>query len=284
VIRSWLFVPGDHPRKIERALDSGADALIFDWEDAVGPGNKQAARDMVSTMLAQAPAQGPALFVRINAWDSEFIEDDLAALPVSRLRGVVLPKSCGPGHILRLCTRLKTLEQAAGLDGDPLQIVAVATENAASVLALSDFRQPLPRLTGLMWGAEDLAADLGVFRNRDASENYRPPFLLARNLTLMAAAASQTCAIDAVFTDFRNLSGLADECRAARLDGFGAKAAIHPDQVAVINAAFQPSAEERAWASRVIDTLGGATGVAVLDGKMIDIPHLRLARRLLSGD
>ncbi|MFT5532960.1 MAG: citrate lyase subunit beta/citryl-CoA lyase [Burkholderiaceae bacterium] len=284
MIRSWLFVPGDQARKIDKAFSSGADALIFDWEDAVAPANKQAARSVLSAALAARaawPAEKPLVFIRINGWDTTFIDDDLIALPVAHIHGVVLPKSCGPADVVRLGERLRGLEQAAGVAQGTLQIVAVATETAASVLALTDFRLPVPGLAGLMWGAEDLAADLGVFRNRDAAGTYRAPFLLARNLTVLAAAAAGTLAIDAVYTDFRDLAGFRAECQAARDDGFQAKAAIHPDQVAIINAVFSGTADEQAWARRVIAAFEAGDGVAVLDGKMIDVPHWRLARRLL---
>lgn len=282
MIRSWLFVPGDHPRKMERSFDSGADALIFDWEDAVAPANKPAARSLGRVILNAAPARRPALFVRVSGLGTRFFEEDLAALPLELLQGIVLPKSCGPKDIQRLSARLAPLEQAAGLPEYAIKVVAIATETAASVLALTAFRHPIPRCAGLMWGAEDLSAELGTFRNRDESGNYRQPFMLARNLTIFAAAATQSSAIDAVFTDFRNLDGLAAECRTARLDGFSAKAAIHPDQVPVINDAFRPTDAEMQWATRVIETLDSNTGVAVLDGQMIDVPHLRLARRLLN--
>lgn len=282
MMRSWLFVPGDQTRKIARAFESASDAIIIDWEDAVAPAAKTAARLVLADLLGSKPVVRPALFVRVNALDSPFFEDDLAALPLAHIAGIVLPKACGPADVVRLANRLTTIEQTAGLPLDRLKIVAVATETAASVLALSDFRQPLARLSGLMWGAEDLAADLGVFENRDHHGDYRAPFLLARNLSLMAATASACMAIDAVFTDYRNLAMLEAECLAAKQDGFNAKAAIHPDQVAVINAAFAPTATELAWARQVVALLDGATGVAVLNGKMIDVPHLRLAQRLLN--
>lgn len=281
--RSWLFVPGDSSRKMERAFESGADALIFDWEDAVAPTKKDAARALLPQVLADAPEIGPALYVRVNALDTPFIDQDLSRLPLGRIAGVVLPKSCGPQHVMRLAQRLAEIEGQAGTTETPLEIVSIATETAASVLALSDFRQPVPRLKGLLWGGEDLAADMGVFRNRDDQGVYRPPFLLARNLMLFAAAAAQALAIDAVFTDFRNLEALDKECREARGDGFGGKAAIHPDQVPVINSAFVRDEQELEWARRIQAAFDTAHGVGVLDGQMIDAPHLSLAGKILSS-
>lgn len=280
--RSWLFVPGDSSRKLARGVQSGADALIVDWEDAVGPANKPAARALTNGFLRDHKPDGQRVFIRVNALGSRFIEEDLAALPLDRIDGVVLPKSCGPADIEDLSGRLDVLEKEVGLAAGRLRIVPVATETAASVLALHDFRAPLARLEGLMWGAEDLAVDIGVFQNRDENGAYRPPFLVARQLTVLAAGAARCASIDAVFTDFRDLDRLAQECRAARADGFVAKAAIHPDQIAVIHAAFKPSADEIRWAERIVAALDAQTGVGVVDGAMVDQPHLRLAQRLLA--
>jgi citrate lyase subunit beta/citryl-CoA lyase len=279
--RSWLFVPGDSARKIERALAGEADALIFDWEDAVAPAAKVAAREITVGALAAAAPDGARCWIRVNALDSPYFTADVAALPLASIAGVVLPKACGMADIERLGQVLSNAEAAAGLPGGRIGIVSIATETAASVLALSEFRRPVPRLVALMWGAEDLAGDLGVGRNRDASGAYRAPFALARNLTLIAAAAAQCGAIDAVRVDFRAADALVAEAAEARADGFVGKAAIHPDQVAPINRAFMATADERAWAERVVVAMAGG-GLAVVDGRMVDAPHLRLARRILS--
>ncbi|MCE9659047.1 MAG: CoA ester lyase [Burkholderiales bacterium] len=278
--RSWLFVPGDSARKIERALQGEADALIFDWEDSVVPAQKATAREV--TVAALAASRPPPLrcWIRVNALLSPEFAADLAALPAAAIAGVMLPKCCGPADVERLGEALATVEKSAGITVGRLGIVGIATETAASVLALSDFRRPVPRLTGLMWGGEDLAGDLGVARNRDEAGRYREPFRLARSLVLLAAAAAECSAIDAVFVDVRDADAFAAECREGRADGFAAKAAVHPDQVGPINDAFGATADERAWAERVVVALA-EHGVAVLDGRMIDLPHLRLARRIL---
>lgn len=279
--RSWLFVPGDSARKIERALAGDADALILDWEDAVAPTAKGAARDVTVATLAAVRSPSARCWIRVNALDSPYFAADLASLPVAAIAGVVLPKACGLADLERLRAALDAAEAAAGRRGDELGIVAIVTETAASVLALGEYRRPVPRLVALMWGAEDLAGDLGVARNRDTAGAYRAPFLLARNWMLLAAAAAECSAIDAVRVDFRDLDALAAEADQARADGFTAKAAIHPDQIAPINRAFAATADERAWAERVVAALAGG-GLAVVDGRMVDAPHLRLARRILS--
>ncbi len=278
--RSWLFVPGDSARKIERALQGEADALIFDWEDSVLPASKAAARDVTVAALAQARPPPLRCWIRVNALASPELADDLAALPAAMIAGVLLPKCCGPADVERLGEALATVERNAGITVGRLGIVGIVTETGASVLALSEFRRPVPRLSAVMWGGEDLAGDLGVPRNRDPSGRYREPFRLARSLTLLAAAAAECSAIDAVFVDVRDAAGLAAECRDGRADGFVAKAAVHPDQVAPIHDAFGATAEEKAWAGRVVAALAGS-GVAVVDGRMVDMPHLRLARRIL---
>lgn len=278
--RSWLFVPGDSAHKIERALASDADALILDWEDGVAPAAKDAAREVTVAAVAGRTVSARC-WIRINALDSPHFAADLASLPVAAIAGVVLPKACGLADIERLGGVLDMAEAASGRRGGKLGVVAIVTETAASVLALGEFRRPVPRLVALMWGAEDLAGDLGVARNRDAGGAYRAPFRLARNLMLLAAAAAECSAIDAVRVDFRDLDALAAEASEARADGFTAKAGIHPDQVAPINRAFAATVDERAWAERVVVAMVGE-GLAVVDDRMVDAPHLRLARRILS--
>lgn len=253
---------------------------MLDWEDAVAAASKPAARAATAAALEAAGEPAARIWIRLNALHTALFEDDLQQLPATRIAGVVLPKACGPRDVQTLGERLAAVERRHGLGEGTLRIVTVASETAASALALTEFRAPLPRLAGMLWGAEDLAADLGALANRDAGRRYRRPFLLARDLVLMAAAATQSLPIDAVQVDFRDLEGLAFECEEARTDGFAAKATIHPMQLETIHAAFSSSEAERAWAQRVCDALAGG-GVAVVDGKMVDAPHLRMARRLL---
>jgi citrate lyase subunit beta/citryl-CoA lyase len=279
--RCWLFVPGDSQRKIERAPPGESDALIIDWEDAVAPDAKAKARATTLAALASAKPLAERCWIRVNALGSEHFDADIAHLPLAAIAGVVLPKACGIGDIERLGRVLTQREQAAGVTGARSGIVAIVTETAASVLALSEFRRPLPRLKAMMWGGEDLAGDLGVARNRDDAGAYRAPFQLARNLMLLAAAAAQCQAIEAVRVDYTDLDALASEALQARNHGFTAKAAIHPSQVDPIQRVFAPSEAERDWARRVVEALADG-GLAVVDGRMVDAPHLRLARRILS--
>jgi len=282
-MRSLLFVPGDDERKLAKGLASAADALILDLEDAVAPARKGAARELCAKAIASAKT-AKKLFVRINGLDTGETLSDLAAIVVARPFGVVLPKCRGGEDVRALADHLSQFEAKAGTAPGQTRILPIATENGASMFGLGSYGPPAhPRLCGLMWGGEDLAADLGAIANRDARGAYTAPYQLARSLCLYAAAAVSLPAIDAVFTDFRDTEGLKAEAAEGLRDGYSGKAAIHPGQVEPINAAFTPTAADVEQARRIIAAFEGsaATGVASLDGKMLDRPHLRSAQRVL---
>lgn len=282
MIRSWLFVPGDSARKFERAMTGAADALILDLEDSVAPASKAAARDAARSMLG-AERGGKALFVRVNALDTGLTLADLAAVMPARPDGIVLPKCSSADDLRRLDLYLDAFEAAVGHSVGATKILAIGTETAQSLFRLGDYRGVSSRLCGLMWGAEDLSASLGASRNRHDGQ-FLGAFQLARNLCLAGAAAAGVDPIDTVYVDIEDLDGLREETLAARRDGFVGKAVIHPKHVDVVNAAFVPSEEEVAWARRVIAAFeeSSGTGVARLDGKMIDQPHLKNARQILA--
>ena len=278
-IRSLLFVPGDSEAKMLKALSSDADAVIVDLEDAVAPEAKEFARTVTADVLAQADRNGKPVFVRLNAFDTAMTAIDLAAVMAGRPWGVVLPKCTGGADIARLSHFLEALEAREGIDPGTTRILTVATESATATLALS---VPLvaSRLWGLLWGGEDLAASLGALANRDETGVYTFPYQFARAQCLYAANAAGAQAVDAVYTDFRDMSGLEAECQAAVRDGFNAKAAIHPAQCSVINRVMTPTDQQLDWARMVMSVLASA-GVARLDGRMIDIAHKRIAERML---
>lgn len=279
-MRSFLFVPADSQRKIDKSFGTSADALILDLEDAVAPERKAEARHLVRDALARDRA-GRQVFVRVNALDTGLTLTDLSAVMAGAPDGVVLPKCAGRGDVVHLDRLLDGMEAALGLPMRRTRIIAVATETPAAVLGLAGYVGSSERLWGLMWGAEDLAGALGASANRSGGR-YRAPFELARNLCLLGAAAAGVVAIDAVFTDIADSDGLLAEACEARVDGFGAKALIHPDQCDIVNQAFLPSEAEIRWAQRVLDALGiSSLGVVRLDGKMIDRPHEIQARRIL---
>lgn len=281
-MRSLLFVPGDSPKKLSRALDTRADALIVDLEDSVAPAAKAQARAIVAEFVA-INRDAKAIFVRVNALETGLAEADLAAIMAARPFGIMLPKAAGPASVDRLSALLRVEEARHGVADGATRILPIVTETAAATLMTPLFRAPHPRLAGLTWGAEDLSADLGASATRRADGGYADPYRLARGLTLLAAAACETPAIDTVYVDFADLDGLAAECAEAARDGFVAKMAIHPAQVATINAAFTPSAAAIAHAEEVVAAFAAAghAGVAAIRGQMVDRPHLRRAERLL---
>jgi citrate lyase subunit beta / citryl-CoA lyase len=285
-MRSLLFVPGDSPRKLAKALGAGADVLILDLEDSVAPDGKTAARRSVRDFLREAKREAahPALYVRINALESGLSEADLDEVMVAAPDGIMLPKCEGAADVQLLDSRLAVREALHGLPDGTTRILPIATETPAALFGMPSYRGSSPRLAGLAWGAEDLAAAIGASANKDGDGDWLPPFGLARHLCLFAAAAAQVAAIDTVFTDFRDLGGLKREADAAARDGFTGKLAIHPGQVAVINEAFTPSDEAVTQARRVLAAFAqaGDAGVVGLDGAMLDRPHLEAARRLLA--
>lgn len=280
-MRSMLFVPGDSPRKFEKASQGNADALIVDLEDSVVAEKKDDARALTRTML-QAPRTTQQLYVRINALDTDRALGDLAAIMPAAPNGIVLPKSRGGDDVRRVALWLDAFEAAANIAAGSTRIVVVATETAGSIFGLGSYKDCSPRLVGLMWGAEDLAASLGATENGSGGV-FHSPYRLARDLCLMGAAAADITAIDTVYTDIDNLAGLEQETRAARRDGFTCKALIHPKHVDIVNAAFEPTVAERTWAEKVVAAFAENpdAGTLRLDGKMLDKPHLRAAQKIL---
>ena len=286
-LRSMLFVPADSERKLAKALDSRADALILDLEDAVAPARKPAARQAAAAfVVAQAKAHSASLFVRINPLDSGLALDDLATVVVPGLAGIMLPKTTSAEDVRRLGYYLDVLESRAGMARGTVRVVPVATETAQAMLTMASFVLGIPRLTGLTWGAEDLSAALGAISNREADGSLSPLYVFANSMCLCAAASAGVDAIDTLHADFRDGDGLAAACAVARRRGFRGKIAIHPDQVDIINGAFTPSEAEIAAARRIVDAFAAQphAGTLSIDGVMVDLPHLKQARRTLGLD
>jgi citrate lyase subunit beta/citryl-CoA lyase len=284
-MRSFLFVPGDSPKKLEKGMNSGADVLLIDLEDSVALDSKDEARRITAAFLSEQgkDTDRPRLFVRVNGLTTGLIDADLDGVMRSAPDGIVLPKAVGGADVAHLGAKLAVREAEFGLADGATRILAIATETAAGVFALGTFAGASHRLMGLTWGGEDLSADLGAETNRAEDGTYTDPYRLARSLTLLGAAAAGVDAIDSVFTNFRDMAGLGAECRAARRDGFVAKMAIHPAQVPVINEAFTPSPEAIERAQAVIEAFKANPGAGVVgvNGEMLDRPHLLRAERLL---
>ncbi len=284
-MRSWLFVPADSQKKLEKALIAGADALIVDLEDSVAKEAKPAAREMAGKFIsANRASKGPALYVRINPLDSGMASADLDAVMPSGPAGIVLPKACARQSGEQLANMLNGYEARRGIEVGSTSILPIITETAASVTAIASWTGPMPRLSGLTWGAEDLSADLGIANPRGNAGNYTDVFRHARLSTIVAAGACETDAIDTVYIDFRDETGLRRECEDGARDGFTGKLAIHPAQVPVINEVFSVPERDLEEAKRVIAAFADNpdAGVIGIDGKMVDRPHLRRAERILA--
>jgi citrate lyase subunit beta/citryl-CoA lyase len=261
--------------------------LIFDLEDSVSPPNKAMAREMVTAFLNARPrgSRSAQLWVRVNPLDSDFVLGDLAMIVAGAPDGIMLPKANGPEDVRTLSNYLDALEAQAGVEAGTIRILPVATETAVAPFRLGDYATArLKRLAGITWGAEDLSAAVGASTNLDESGQWALTYRLVRSLTLLAAHAAGVQAIDTLFADFRDEAGLRASCHAARAEGWTGRLAIHPAQVAAINDSFMPTDGEIEHARRVVaafDAAGGAGTVAV-DGKMLDIPHLKQASTLLA--
>jgi citrate lyase subunit beta/citryl-CoA lyase len=285
-MRSLLFVPGDSPRKLDKGLTSGADALLLDLEDSVSPERKAEARATTLSFLNEARTvkDRPRLYVRVNGLATGLTDADLDAVVAGHPDGIVFPKAEGGAAVVHCDAKITAREAIHGLPDGALDIIAIATETAAALFLAGTYAAASRRLKGLTWGAEDLSADLGAEANRDAQGSFLDPYRLARSLCLAGAAAAHVQAIDTVYVDFRNDAGLRRECEEARRDGFTAKMAIHPAQVAVINEVFTPTAEAIAKARAVVAAFAAnpSAGTIGIGGVMYDRPHLERAKQLLA--
>ena len=275
-LRSLLFVPGDRPDRMQKALGSGADALILDLEDSVAPAAKPEARRSVDAFLDAHPEAN--LWVRINPLDGPESERDLDAVLGARPNGIVLPKAEGGASVAELARRLTERGNATA------QILAIATETPAAIFQLGTYGGAR-RLAGLSWGAEDLPAAIGASASREEDGSFTAPYEIARALCLFGASAAGVAPIETVYPAFRDLDGLAAYAARARRDGFTGMMAIHPAQVPVINEAFTPSEAEIAHARAVVAAFEANPGAGAisLDGRMIDRPHLVQAQRILAA-
>jgi citrate lyase subunit beta/citryl-CoA lyase len=285
LLRSMLFVPADSERKLAKAQTVPADALVLDLEDSVDAARKEAARALATEFLRERSAtRARTLWIRVNGVGDPNFAADVEAAVRAEADGVVLPKPRSVRDVLALAAQLDALEAHMSRPIGATKIMPIATETPASVLALRDYVNGGPRLAALTWGAEDLSAALGATTAVDEDGAWLPPYELARSLCLLAAGAADVPAIDTVHTDVHDLDGLRRSASAAHRDGFAGKLAIHPEQVAVLNQAFQPTTEAVAAAQAVVTAFAGAEGAGVVayEGKMLDRPHLTRARRVLA--
>jgi citrate lyase subunit beta/citryl-CoA lyase len=284
-MRSFLFVPADSAKKLDKAMTSGADALVVDLEDSIALDGKARARQSAAAFLKEAMAapSRPYLLVRVNGLQTGLTDADLDAIAAAKPDAIMLPKAEGGAAVVHADAKLAVREAVSGLPEGVIKILPIATESAAALFLAGTFAGASVRLMGLTWGAEDLSAELGAHANRDAQGRFLDPYRLARVLCLAGAATAQVPAIDTVYVDFRDEKGFRRECGEACRDGFVGKMAIHPAQVPIINAVFTPSAEALTRAQAIVDAFAQNPGAGVvgIGGVMYDRPHLVKAQRLL---
>lgn len=286
-MRSLLFVPADAGNKLDKAMASGADAVIIDLEDSISPEGKPAAREAARDYLKAntGKAERPRLFVRINGLDTGMTDADLAAIVPGNPDAVLFPKAEGGASVVHLDAKLTAQEAIAGVAEGSIKVLAQNVESAAGLFLAGTFKDASSRLIGMTWGPEDLSAELGADSNRDDKGFLTEPYRFARSVCLFGAAAAKLPAIETVYVDFRNSEGLRQDTIEARRDGFTGRLAIHPAQVPVINEVFTPTAEQIEKAKAVVAAFAANPGAGAIgiDGKMFDRPHLIRAQRLLAA-
>ncbi|QUL39393.1 CoA ester lyase [Erythrobacter sp. JK5] len=281
-MRSWLFAPGDSARKMDKAIASEADIALLDLEDSVVPENKAAARGTVVEALASAPDRS-RVWVRINPLSGAWTGADLDAVVPAQPGGVFLPKAEGGHDVERLDALLTEREKAAGLQPGAIKVAALVTETATAMFTTGTY-DGAPRLVAMSWGAEDLSSELGASEQRGPDGEYTHVYEMARSLCLLGAVKAGVAPIETVQPEFRDLEKLEERARRVRAQGFRGMLAIHPAQIAPINAAFTPGAAEIAHARMVVQAFADhpGAGTVAMDGNMLDRPHLALAQRLLA--
>ncbi|MEP0391216.1 MAG: CoA ester lyase [Erythrobacter sp.] len=281
-MRSWLFAPGDSEKKMAKAIASDADIALLDLEDSVVPDQKTEARKMVSDAIASAPDKR-RVWVRVNPLSGDWTQGDLETVIAAGPGGIFLPKAEGGHDVVTLDTMITPLEEASGIEAGSTKVAALVTETAAAMFTTGTY-DAVPRLTAMSWGAEDLSSELGASQQRGPDGEYTHVFELARSLCLLGAIKAGVMPLETVQPEFRDLEALESRARSMRAQGFRGMLAIHPAQIAPINAAFTPSAEELAHARAIVQAFADnpTAGALQLDGNMIDRPHLALAERLLA--
>jgi citrate lyase subunit beta/citryl-CoA lyase len=286
-MRSLLFVPADGGAKLDKALGSGADAVIIDLEDSIAPERKQAARAACLNYLktVQPRAQRPRLLVRINGLETGLTDDDLAAVVPGKPDAILFPTAEGGTSLIHLDAKLTAQEAIAGVPDGSIKVLAQTVESALGLFLAGTFRDASARLIGMTWGPEDLSAELGAEATREADGSLTEPYRLARAMCLFGSATAKVPAIETIHVDFRNLEALRRDTELARRDGFTGRLAIQPAQVPVINDVFTPSAEQIDQAKQIVAAFAARPGAGTvgIGGKMYDRPHLVRAQRLLES-
>ena len=279
ILRSLLFVPGNQPRMLERASGLKPDAFIPDMEDSVPDEEKENARSVTASYLAQLAASDVLVIPRVNSLETGLLDDDLTAVVGEHISGVSVGKIYTPEDIATISGKLESLERGAGLEVGSISLVPWI-ETAQAIVNLYAICTASPRIMGVAFGAEDFTNDMGIERTESETETY-----FARNSIAVAARAADVLALDTPYFGFRDPVGLRDNAQAAKQYGFKGKFAIHPAQIDIINQTFSPSAAEIEQARRVVEAYreaeGRGRGSTSLDGRVVDVPVVKRAEALL---
>jgi citrate lyase subunit beta/citryl-CoA lyase len=283
--RSLHFVPGGQQRMLDRALTLPADGLILDLEDAVPPDLKAATRPIVREWLAR-DFGGRERWIRMNPLATGLGRADLEETIAGGPTGYVVPKPRSGRDVREVAGLLDALEHRHGIEHGTTRLVLIATETPDGLLSIREVATATPRTVAISWGIEDLGAAMGLPRVRDAQGRYLDIPRYARTMCAVAASAAGVDALDTVYTDIADLEGLRRECDDGVAMGFAGKISIHPNQIAVINEAFTPSkeavAEARELVAAFVEHAARGAYAFRFKGKMVDAPHLTLAKKLIA--
>lgn len=277
--RALLYMPGDDRRKIEKSTTLGLDCICMDMEDGTAVSQKAEARAVISQAMKELDFGTSERCIRINSIGSGFEKDDLASALATRPDAIVVPKIETAEQVKWVSEQIESYELSSKLDIGSIRLL-VGLETAKGVLNLKEIAEADKRLEAIIFGAEDYAASVGATRTKEGTE-----VLYARSAVVAACAANDLQAIDMVYIDFKDIEGLRAEAEQGAGLGFSGKQIIHPNQVQVTQEAFTPSDDAIAYAKRVVESFEASQkegrGAYALDGKMIDMPLLRNAQKVL---
>ncbi len=272
-------MPGDDRRKIEKAATLGVDCICMDLEDGTAISKKTEARMVIAKAMRELDFGKSERCIRINSIGSGFEQDDLAAALAAKPDAIVVPKIETAEQVRWVSEQIEAFELSNHLDLGSIRLL-VGVETAKGILNLKEIAAAEKRLEAIIFGGEDYAASIGATRTREATE-----LLYARQAVVAACAANDLQAIDIVYIDFKDLEGLRREAEQGAGFGFSGKQVIHPNQVPVVQEAFTPSEAAIAYARRVVESFEASQregkGAYALDGKMIDMPLLKNAQKVL---
>jgi citrate lyase subunit beta-like protein len=277
--RALLYMPGDDRHKIEKATTLGVDCICMDMEDGVAVTRKAEARAVIAQAMKELDFGKSERCIRINSIGSGVEKYDLAAALATNPDSIVVPKIETPEQVVWVSEHIETYELSSNINVGSIHLL-IGLENAKGLLKLKEIAEADKRLEAIIFGAEDYAASVGATRTKEATE-----VLYARSAVVAACAANDLQAIDMVYIDFRDIEGLRLEAQQGAGLGFSGKQVIHPNQVVPVQEAFIPSEEAIAYAQRVVETFESSQkegkGAYALDGKMIDMPLLKNAQKVL---